>query len=74
MSFPNNQPTGGIYPYLGAPPLPSDMDVEEEENEFERPPIIDWDDEGDATIPAPPSDDDELASPPRDEIEEQASF
>ncbi|MQF49106.1 tetratricopeptide repeat protein [SAR202 cluster bacterium AC-647-N09_OGT_505m] len=54
ISFPNNQPTGGIYPYPGAPPLPSDMDLEEEEIEFERPPIIDWDDEGDATIPAPP--------------------
>ena len=74
VSFPNKQPAGGIYAYLGAPPLPADMDMEEEELELERPPIIDWDDEGEATIAAPPTDDDEQTSSPRDDIEEQASF
>jgi len=74
ISFPNKQPLGGIYPYLGAPPLPVDMDLEEEEIELERPPIIDWDEDGDATIAAPPSDYDEPVSSPRDEIEEQTSF
>ena len=74
VSFPNKQQAGGINPYLGAPPLPADMDLEEEEIELERPPIIAWDEEGDATIAAPPSDDDEPASSPRDEIEEQATF
>ncbi|MDA0987650.1 MAG: tetratricopeptide repeat protein [Chloroflexi bacterium] len=74
VSFPNKQPTGGIYSYLGAPPLPADLDLEEEEIEIERPPIIDWDEEGEATIAAPPSDDDEPASSSRDDIEEQAGF
>ena len=74
LSFPNKQPEGGVYPYLGAPPLPIDMNMEEEEIEFERPPLIDWDEEGEASIAAPPSDDDVPVSSPRDEIEEQASF
>ena len=73
VSFPNKQPASGIYAYLGTPPLPADIELEEEELELERPPIIDWDEEGEATIAAPPSDD-ELKSPPRDDIEEQASF
>jgi tetratricopeptide (TPR) repeat protein len=74
VSFPNKQPAGGVSPYLGAPPLPIDMDMEEEAIEMERPPIIAWDEEGDATIAAPPSDDDSPSSSPRDEIEEQANF
>ena len=73
VSFPNKQPAGGIYPYLGAPPLPAGMDLEEEGIELERPPIITWDEEGDATIAPPPSDD-EPVSTPTDEIEEQANF
>jgi tetratricopeptide (TPR) repeat protein len=71
VSFPSKQPSGGSYPYPGAPPLPVDMELEEEEMELERVPIIEWDEEGEATIAAPPSDD-EPAPPPRDEIEEQA--
>jgi tetratricopeptide (TPR) repeat protein len=74
VSFPNKQPAAGIYAYMGAPPLPADMDMEEEEMELERPPIIDWDEEGEATIAAPPTDDDETTSSPRDDVEEQASF
>jgi hypothetical protein len=71
VSFPNKQPTGGIYPYLGAPPLPLDMDLEEEEIELERPPIIAWDEEGDATIAAPPSENDDPGASTRDEIGDQ---
>ena len=74
VSFPNKQPAGGIYPYLGAPPLPVDMDLEEKEIELERPPIIAWDEEGDATIAAPPSDDDGPTPSPKNEIEEQPNF
>lgn len=74
ISFPNKQPFGGISSYLGAPPLPADIDMEEEEIELERPPIIDWNEEGEATIAAPPTDDYEPASSPRDDIEEQAGF
>ena len=74
ISFPNKQPSGGIYSYLGSPPLPADIDMEEEEIELERPPIIDWDEEGEATIAAPPTDDDERTSSPRDDIEEEAIF
>ncbi|MFH1559797.1 MAG: tetratricopeptide repeat protein [Chloroflexota bacterium] len=73
-SFPNRQSAGGIYSHLGAPPLPIDMDLEEEEMDLEQPPIIDWDEEGEAIIAAPPSDDDERISFSRDDIEEQASF
>ena len=50
------------------------MDMEEEEIELERPPIIDWNEEGEASIAAPPSDEDELTSSQRDHIDEQASF
>ena len=71
VSFPNKQPAGGIYPYLGAPPWPLDMDLEEEEIELERPPIIAWDEEGDATIAPPPSENDDSGASTRDEIEDQ---
>ena len=74
LSFPNKQPANGVYSYLGTPPLPADMDMEEEEIELERPPIIDWNEEGEASIAAPPSDEDELTSSQRDHIDEQASF
>jgi tetratricopeptide (TPR) repeat protein len=74
VSFSIRQPTGGIYTYLGTPPLPADLDIEEEEIEIERPPIIDWDEEGEATIAAPPSDDDEPASSTKYDSEEQADF
>lgn len=74
ISFPHKQPAGGVYSYLGAPPLPIDMDLEEEDIDLERPPLIDWDEEGEATIAAPPSDDDDQAPPPGDDIEEPAGF
>lgn len=72
VSFPNKQPMEGLYSYLEAPQLPADIDLEDEEIEIERSPIIDWDEDGEATIAAPPSDDELIAS--RDEIEEQSNF
>jgi tetratricopeptide (TPR) repeat protein len=74
VSFPNKQPSGGVYSYLGAPPLPAELDLEEEEIELDRPPIIDWDEEGEASIAAPPSDHEVTPPSPRDDLDEQASF
>ena len=50
--------------------MPIDLDLEEEE-ENDRPPIIDWDDEGEANIAALPSDDEEVVSFVKDNIEEE---
>ncbi len=74
MSFPYKQPMGGVYSYLGSPPLPVEIDLEEEEIELERPPIIDWDEEGEVTIAAPPSDDEEPVTSAADDLEEQPGF
>lgn len=74
MSFPSKQVAGGVYSYLGVPAMALDMELEEEEIELERPPIIDWDEEGEATIAVPSSADEEPVAFPRDEIEEQANF
>ena len=80
VSFPYKQPAGGVYSYPGAPPLPIDLDLEvdrdleDEEVDLERPPIIDWDEEGEANIAAPPSEEEEPASTPVDDLEEQAGF
>lgn len=75
VSFPNKQPLGGGYSYLGAPSLLTDIDLEEEDVDLERPPIIDWDEEGEATIAAPPSDEEDDPVPPSGEdAEESASF
>ena len=70
MSFPARQPGGGAYSYPGTPPVPIEMDLEEEE-EHDRPPIIDWDEEGEANIAALPSDDEEVVSFVKDNIEEE---
>ena len=50
------------------------LDLEDEEVDLERPPIIDWDEEGEANIAAPPSEEEEPASSPADDLEEQAGF
>ncbi len=70
MSFPARQSGDGAYSYPGTPPVPIDLDLEEEE-ENDRPPIIDWDDEGEANIAALPSDDEEVVSFVKDNIEEE---
>ena len=70
MSFPARQPGGGAYSYPGTPPVPIEMDLEEEEDQ-DRPPIIDWDEEGEANIAALPSDDEEVVSFVKDNIEEE---
>ena len=74
ISFPYKQPMGGVYSYLGSPPLPAEIDLEEEEIELERPPIIDWDEEGEVTIAAPPSDEEEPVPSSADDLEEQPGF
>ena len=73
-SFPYKQPMGGVYSYLGSPPLPAEIDLEEEEIELDRPPIIDWDEEGEVTIAAPPSDEEESVPSSADDLEEQPGF
>ena len=74
VSFPYKQPMGGVYSYLGGHPLPAEIDLDEEELELERPPIIDWNEEGEATIAAPPSDDEEPVPSSADDLEEQPGF
>lgn len=74
MSFPYKQPMGGVYSYLGSPPLPAEIDLEDEEIELDRPPIIDWDEEGEVTIAAPPSDEEEPVPSSADDLEEQPGF
>ncbi len=74
MSFPYKQPMGGVYSYLGNPPLPAEIDLEAEEIELDRPPIIDWDEEGEMTIAAPPSDEEEPVPSSADDLEEQPGF
>ena len=73
-SFPYKQPMGGVYSYLGSPPLPAEIDLEEEEIELDRPPIIDWDEEGEVTIAAPPSDEEEPVPSSADDLEEQPGY
>lgn len=74
ISFPYKQPMGGVYSYLGSPPLPAEIDLEDEEIELDRPPIIDWDEEGEVTIAAPPSDEEEPVTSSADDLEEQPGF
>ena len=74
ISFPYKQPMGGVYSYLGSPPLPAEIDLEDEEIELDRPPIIDWDEEGEVTIAAPPSDEEEPVPSSADDLEEQPGF
>ena len=74
MSFPYKQPMGGVYSYLGSLPLPAEIDLEDEEIELDRPPIIDWDEEGEMTIAAPPSDEEEPVPSSTDDLEEQPGF
>ena len=74
ISFPYKQPMGGVYSYLGSPPLPAEIDLEDEEIELDRPPIIDWDEEGEMTIAAPPSDEEEPVPSSADDLEEQPGF
>ena len=74
ISFPYKQPMGGVYSYLGGPPLPAEIDLEDEEIELDRPPIIDWDEEGEMTIAAPPSDEEEPVPSSADDLEEQPGF
>ena len=74
VSFPYKQPMGGVYSYLGSPPLPAEIDLEDEEIELDRPPIIDWDEEGEVTIAAPPSDEEETVPSSADDLEEQPGF
>ncbi len=72
VSFPAKQPGDGAYSYPGAPPVPMELDLEEDED-TDRPPIIDWDDEGEANIAALPSDEDEAVSyvSVKDDIEDE---
>jgi len=58
VSFPNKQRANSAYSHLEYPSLQAGFDLEEKEIEFEQSPIIDWDDDGEASIAAPPSDDD----------------
>ncbi|MDE2942130.1 MAG: hypothetical protein OYI31_06275 [Chloroflexota bacterium] len=74
VSFPYKQPMGGVYSYLGSPPLPAEIDLEDEEIELDRPPIIDWDEEGEVTIAAPPSDEEETVPSSADDLEEQPGY
>ena len=69
VSFPAKQSGDGIISYPGAPPLPSELDLEEEED-HDRPPIIDWDEEGEANIAALPSDEESRVSFVKGDIEE----
>ncbi len=72
VSFPAKQPGDGVYSYPGAPPVPMELDLEEDED-TDRPPIIDWDEEGEANIAALPSDEDEAVSyvSAKDDIEDE---
>ncbi|MDE2860007.1 MAG: hypothetical protein OXL35_00755 [Chloroflexota bacterium] len=74
VSFPYKQPMGGVYSYLGSPPLPAEIDLEDEEIELDRPPIIDWDEEGEVTIAALPSDEEETVPSSADDLEEQPGY
>ena len=68
VSFPAKQPGAGGHSYPGSPPALMDL---EEDEERDRPPIIDWDEEGEANIAALPSDEEEVTSFVKDAIEEE---
>ena len=74
VSFPARQSARGAYPNLGIPPVPIDLELEEEEEGLERAPIIDWDEEGEPTIPAPPTDTEATASFLGGDVEEEAGI
>lgn len=56
VSFPAKQSSVGLRSGLGAPPVPIDLELEDSEEYLERSPIIDWDEDGEANIAAPPSE------------------
>ena len=69
VSFPARQPGDGVYSYPGALPMPIELDLEDEEDQY-RPPIIDWDEDGEANIAALPSDDEDPVSFAKDDMED----
>ena len=77
LSFPSKHPGDGVFSYPGAPPLPTELELEEEEGDNDRPPIIDWDEEGEANIAALPSEQEVRVSFVKDnadEDEEEESY
>ena len=70
VSFPAKQPGEGVLSYPGAPPLPTELDLEDEGEDRDRPQIIDWDEEGEVSIAALPSDEEDRVSFVKADIEE----
>ena len=70
VSFPAKRPGEGVLSYPGAPPMPTDLELEDEEEDRDRPRIIDWDEEGEASIAALPSDEEDGVSFVKEHIEE----
>ena len=58
VSFPSKVAAVGLYPSLRTPLLGTELDMEDTEEEIERPPFTGWDEDadGDEAIARPPSD------------------
>ncbi|MBF8266809.1 MAG: Tetratricopeptide repeat-containing protein [Dehalococcoidia bacterium] len=72
VSFPSKIAAVGLYPYLRASPLTTELEMEETEEGIGRSPIIEWDEDGEETIAVPSSSKEEEESlTPKDELEEE---
>ena len=72
VSFPSKRTLRGTYSNFISSAMPSDMEPEDVEEEIDRSPIIEWDEEGEANIAAPPSDSGGMINMVRDEDEEES--
>ncbi len=72
VSFPSKRTPRGSYSNFISSTMPVDMELEEVEEEIDRSPIIEWDEEGEANIAAPPSDSGGMINAVRDEDEEES--
>jgi hypothetical protein len=72
VSFPSKRTLRGTYSNFISSAMPSDMEPEDVEEEIDRSLIIEWDEEGEANIAAPPSDSGGMVNMVRDEDEEES--
>tara|TARA_B100001750_G_C15507366_1_gene601347 strand:+ start:760 stop:1650 length:891 start_codon:yes stop_codon:yes gene_type:complete len=72
VSFPPKRTPRGSYSNFMSSAMPVDLELEEAEEEIDRSPIIEWDEEGEANIAAPPSDSGGMIKIVRDEDEEES--
>lgn len=74
-SFPSRVSAGELQPYPSAPPLPTELELEETEEGLVRAPVADWDEDGEDAVADPVAEDEgDDRSTLRGEFEEDVNF